>query len=298
VYLAEAGTGHVYRVDVTSGEEERISNITIPTASRAVFSPDGQYAAVVPNDSRTITVLSLPVGTSTVTSTNIEARVVDLAFSTDNLLLYTERSNQTTLGYAYNPTTTETNTIFTIPFRESVVIFGETVDGPHYTYPKTAEELEGYVYTITNGALTRLPISGFGLSIQVGINWIIYSKIEEGQQKSYLFDQESNSTANLNLPIFPEKCLFTQNDFVCAISESLESLTAWYRGEYVSSDSLFYITPTINDFGLIEDISQTTAQMLDTYNLQASPSQLFFMNRTDNMLWVYERDFIAPLVDN
>ena len=299
VYIAEAGTGHIYKVDTVSGDEERLSNITIPTASKAVFSPNGQYVAVVPNDSRATTVLSLPNGTSTVTSTDIEARVADISFTNENILVYSEKSNQSTVGFSYNPATGETATIFTIPFREAVVAFGETVEGPHYTYPKMAEELEGYVYAVTGSSLKRLPITGFGLSVQNSPTWMVFTRIENNQPTTYLFEKETENNSTLDISVFPEKCASAEGEFICAINESsANSQTSWYRGEYVSSDSLWYILPDINYVGRIEDISQTAGQPLDVTEPELTTYGFYFITKQNDSLWVYDRDFTSSLTDN
>jgi hypothetical protein len=299
VYLAEAGTGHIYKVDTISGDEERLSNITIPTASKAVFSPNGKYVAVLPNDSRTVTVLTLPNGTSTVTSTDIEARVADISFTNENILVYSERSNQSTGGFSYNPATGETSTIFTIPFREAVVAFGETIEGPHYTYPKMAEELEGYIYAVTGSSLKRLPITGFGLSAQNSPDWIIFTRSENTQQSTYLFEKATGNNSALEISLFPEKCASAEGEFVCAVNQlSTNSLTSWYRGEFTSSDSLWYILPDINYVGRIEDISETAGQPLDVTEPELTTYGFYFITKQNDSLWVYDRDFTSSLTDN
>lgn len=46
LYYAEAGTGHMYSIDLRSGVERRISGTTIIDASRAVFSMDGKTVVI------------------------------------------------------------------------------------------------------------------------------------------------------------------------------------------------------------------------------------------------------------
>ncbi len=298
VYFAEAGTGHVYKVDAVTGNEERLSNITIPTATRAVFSPNGQYVAVVPNDSRTITVVTLPNGTSTVTSATIETRVADISFTTENVLVYTERNSLNTVGFSYNPTNEERATIFTIPFREAVVAFGETVNGPHYTYPKPAEELEGYVYEVSSDVFRRLPISGFGLSMQASATWIVYAKIENNQPKTFLFNKTNGDLSALDIPLYPEKCASHVETFVCGVTSESQTLSSWYQGEATLNDSLWYFVPEVNYSFFIEDISAIANTSIDMLYPRVRSGALYFINKTTNSLWVYDRDFTSPVIDN
>ena len=63
VSYAEAGTGHIYNLNIQTAVEERISNITVPTAQKAVFSKSGKYAAVatdVTGEGRSLTLVTLP----------------------------------------------------------------------------------------------------------------------------------------------------------------------------------------------------------------------------------------------
>ena len=42
----EAGTGHVFDIDLVSGQEVRVSQISVPSAEKAVVSPNGSYVAI------------------------------------------------------------------------------------------------------------------------------------------------------------------------------------------------------------------------------------------------------------
>ena len=46
LYYAEMGTGHIYTINLQSGEEVRISGTTIAQANEALFSHDGATVAI------------------------------------------------------------------------------------------------------------------------------------------------------------------------------------------------------------------------------------------------------------
>jgi hypothetical protein len=293
VYLAEAGTGYIYKVDVATGQEERLSNITIPSAREASFSPDGIYAAITSNDGRTLTLVTLPHASNTLSSTVIDGSPISAVFTTDSTLLYAVKEGQSVKGYAYTTDSGESELVFTIPFREAHILWGDNVNGPHYVYPKTAESLEGYLYEISSGTLKRLPVSGFGLSAQVSNFWILYTKYKESIPESYVYGK-----GRIKIPVIPEKCAAADDAFFCGASSDSTNITEWYRGQTTSSDSLWYVVPEINYVNSIEDISTTAGRSIDIVNIQPTDVAVYFINKVDAGLWVYERDFTSPLTDN
>lgn len=296
VRFMESGTGHIYSVQIDDGAEERLSNITVASARTAVFSNDGNYAAVTTDGAGEIVLITLPNGSTTLDSRTIQAPIITASFTSTNKLLYTTREGSSVRGYSYNPDTNETKTIFTVPFKEAVVIFNDNESGPHYTYPKTAEELEGYLYKIENGALGRLPISGFGLSVQTGQNILMYTKTENSSPKSYA--QQDGYTSETSKAFIPEKCAPHGEIFVCGIDNENRPLTEWYQGEYTSNDSLWYFIPEIDYATQIEDLGATSQRLIDITQPSITDTALYFVNRVDNGLWVYDRDFASEVIDN
>ena len=292
----ESGTGHIYSVKVDDGAEERLSNITIAAARNASFSPDGIYVAVTTDGAGGMTLLTLPHGSTTLDSVTIQGSIIETAFTDDSVLLYAAKEGQSVRGYSYVPETAQTKLLFTIPFREATVLFGGNVTGPHYAYPKTAEELEGYLYKIQNGAIERHTISGFGLSAQVAGDTLLYTKTENYVAKSFILS--NGEVRDAGATFIPEKCTPRGEIFLCAIDSANRSLTEWYRGEYVSNDALWYFIPEINYAGQINALGETAGRTLDVVHPSVTSTALYFINRVDNTLWVYDRDFEAEVTDN
>jgi hypothetical protein len=296
VRFVEMGTGHIYSVRVDDGSEERLSNITVPAARNATFSPDGQQAAITTDGGTSFTLVTLANGSTTLTSTNIPAAVISTTFTKDSTLLYATKEGQSVRGYTYDFATGNSNPLFTIPFREAVVLWGETEAGPHYTYPKTAEELEGYVYEINGTTLTRLPISGFGLSVIKSEDRFIYSKIIDQKMSSFI--SENGQTYQMSTPFIPEKCTSRGDALLCGIDEGQSPLSTWYRGEYMSNDNLWYAIPEINYLNPILNIGEITQRSIDMVGLSVTDRALYFVHRADNSLWVYDSDFSKSILDN
>lgn len=300
VRLVEAGTGHIYSINAEDGSEERLSNTTVPSAELAVLSKDGNYAAIM-TAVGSVTIVTLPNGSTTLSSIVLNINPISLSFTSDNTLLYAVKEGQSVRGYEYNLAKGNSVSLFTVPFREAVILWGETAAGPHYTYPKTAADLEGYLYEIKAGTIVRLPISGFGLSVIANSAAIVYSRIEEGSPKSYIYTKTSGDTMSVNTPLVPEKCLVMESGVGCASDTAAingDSIESWYRGETTFNDGLWYILPEINFNSQIEPISETAGRNLDATMLSAKFKALFFVNHSDRGLWVYDRDFMIVLPDN
>jgi hypothetical protein len=298
VRFVEKGTGHIYSVPVDGDTEERLSNITIPNARQATISADGSYAAVYTDNASSFTVVTLAHGSTALSSNTVDGSPISLTFTTDNTLLYAVKDGQSVVGYTYNVKTTDKKPLFSIPFREAVILWGDSEAGPHYVYPKTAEELEGYLYKTEANTLKRLPISGFGLSVKSQADNLLYTRFENGSSKSYVF--KNNEETPLSVSFIPEKCSFRGQIFVCAIhggEESL-SLTSWYRGEVESNDSLWYFIPDINYATSIENLSATAGRIIDVISPATTEKSLYFINNIDSGLWVYDRDFESSVINN
>ena len=272
VHFAEGGTGHVYQVETASGVEERLSNITIPGAYSATFSPDGLFAAILSGDDTKLTIITLPNGSTTLSSKEIQGAFVSTSFTADNTLLYALKEGQSVKGYAYTPPTDESKIAFTIPFREARIVWGTSTNGPHYVYPKTAESLEGYLYEINAGALKRLPVSGFGLSALVSDFWILYTIYDNSIPETYIFGKD-----RIKIPLLPEKCAPKEDVLICAVNDNSLTTSEWYRGELNSNDSLWYLIPEIDYIGTVENLSRTAARAIDAISLQTTNNTLFFI---------------------
>lgn len=300
VRLVEAGTGHIYSVNVEDGSEERLSNITVPSAETAIFSKKGDYAAIMAGG-RLVNIITLPNGSTTLSSTVLNINPISTSFTSNDTLLYALKESQSVRGYEYDLVTDTTINLFTVPFREAVILWGETATGPHYTYPKTASDLEGYLYEINSGTLSRLPISGFGFSAIITGDAIIYSSAESDNLKNYIYNKKGGEVTPVQIPFIPEKCLVLKDGVSCAsdtIAITKGSIESWYRGETVFNDTLWYIQPEINLTNQIEPLSKTVGRSLDATMLSTESKVLYFVNHSDRSLWVYDRDFTIVLPNN
>ena len=301
VSYAEAGTGHIYNLNIQTAVEERISNITVPTAQKAVFSKSGKYAAVatdVTGEGRSLTLVTLPGTEDELSSRKISELIQEFTITSDDKLLYTTVVNDVLTARTYNPLTSETKTLFTLPFKEATVRFGIKSTDSAYVYPQVANSLEGYVYEVNGGILQRLPISGFGLSVIAQNNTLLYSLTIDDTLTSSIYTVTTKSSNPLPLPVFPEKCalISLSNTLFCGITTdpAIHNLENWYKGVGVSADDLWLFDLDTNNSNRIASPSDLVGRDIDLEDPFVSDDarRFYFKNKIDGTLWILDQALI------
>lgn len=304
VYMAEAGTGHIYTIDPITGMENRISNITIPTARHAVFSDDKTLAVVGSADNANVlTIVTLPHGSTTLDSFTIAADAFSFSFTNNNILLYAEQNNSSVEAYAYNIAKKTKTALFTLPFRDATIIWGATSGATHLAYPRTASHYEGYMYQIKSGTMSRLPISGYGLSANANAPYAVFSKRVGDLYESSIYETSSGRENPLSFAFLPDKCVLEGTHMLCGLSKqgyTTASPDTWYSGEVTYSDELWYTDLEFNTSEFVLDLETESGRQLDVINprIQSDAAAAYFINKADQSLWIYEGDFIANSSDN
>lgn len=298
VYYAEAGTGHIYQIDPLSGDEKRLSNTTIAEASEATFSPSGQYVAIRSGDERTpdsINLGKLNLEMSGLETSVIQGQVADFKIVNEKELLYSAKETSGLVGHSYNLETKAVGNLFTLPFYEAAIEWGNTATGPHYVYPKSTYALEGFLYEITNSKLKRLPLEGFGFAASANSDMVLYNKINGDRTKSYVYDRKTDESRALDAVVVPEKCYLAESGlkFACGfedISIPYEFPDTWYRGEMSFKDTIWSLDADSMTGKELINTFTVSGREIDITDLSFNPgsSMLYFINKNDNTLWLYE----------
>ena len=206
-------------------------------------------------------------------------------------ILYTSVTNSSVLARLYDSEAESTETVFETPFREATVDLNSTEAGPHIFYPKTSTVLESFVYEVTNGNLSRVPLDGYSFAAAVAGDTIIASSRTRSGMDTRQYDIETETTTNLSRVLVPEKCLATGGDLYCASetkdSINYQTLNQWFRGVEKFDDSLWHISETNTE---LVDIKDFSGRQVDVINgtIGAESSDWYFQNKNDNSLWIYE----------
>lgn len=299
VLYMEVGTGHIYSINLTTGEEDRVSATTITGAQRAEFSENGQYVMIRTGftPQKEFLIGEINRGSSTLSHTELAEPISSFSSTNDNRFLYSIQSTASTIGKVFNPAEFTNETIFTIPFREASVEWGSNATSSHYVYPKATRQLESFLYRIENGVISRTLVDGFGMSALGTEDNILYSRQENDTYVSYYLDVDSSTISELPLIQIPEKCVMSEGTSaftICANTDyAFSNLLpdSWYKGEVLTTDSLWEINSSGDTATFLINPELTAGRALDITQLQITNDgfNIYFTNQTNQTLWIYER---------
>ena len=297
ILYAEAGTGHVYTIDLTSGVETRLSNITITNAQKAEFNFDGTKVAIRSGygTQNTIELLTLN-GENSATKETLIPKMVDLTFSTDGNLLYSEYSSTGLTAHLMDTQTKTNSNLFIVPFQDATIIWNKDGKSEHYVYPKPSAKLTGFLYRISNGVLLREPTSGNGLGVLVNNDYSIHTITTDRGPLSFMTKKNGGNAQSLPIIMQSSKCVFSNintNILYCGHEDTpltYEFPDNWYKGLITFSDKIWEINL---DKGLATQLinpQKETGREIDVIGMNMSriDKVLYFINKNDNTLWMYE----------
>lgn len=298
LYYVEMGTGHIYSLDLDSGEETRISATTIAGTNIASIANTGKYVVMGNRNNKTFPLIVGNINTSTAEIVPKELPIPADQFQislSGNDLLYTTKESFGLAGHSYNLKSGSDKVIFSLPFHEAIVQWGNEASDSHYLYPKSTYLLEGYLYKVKGGKTSRLPIDGFGLTALANEDIAIYSTSKNGTPKNYIYNFHLNKEAEVPYTFLPEKCILavTGTKMICAWENKdlpLEFPDSWYKGDLNFRDSLWIIYGDDFSNKFLVDTFEESGRGVDITNLSIGSSEkaLYFINKNDNTLWMYE----------
>ena len=294
----EAGTGHIYSIDLETGVETRISATTIPLTNAGALTPNGQYALLQSGSGigseHVIGIISTT--SDELRNFAIPGNITSFAATDDNTFMYATPAGNGLIARAYDPNTNTVEDLFQVPFRDATIAWGSSEAGPHYVYPHPTSRLEGYVYSYTDGVAARERASGYGLSAVGSSAGYIYSEVQDGEYNTHATNKLTSQTNATPLTIIPEKCVFAQIDAtvaVCGITLaefSYQMPDPWYKGEVRMNDDLWEYSIEGQSASLLVSPENATGRQLDIVRPQfgSNGANLYFQNKIDQTLWIYE----------
>jgi len=297
ITYAEAGTGHIYTINLTSGEEIRVSNVTIPTAETAVFSASGRFVAVRSGFTNKNEVLLVDLNDlSSIKSEVLPYNIDNFTFSVTDELLFTEITTTGARGRALNPSTKAVREIFTVPFQAITMVWSQDGVTPHYVYPKASSRLLGFLYAVSGDSIIRMPISGTGLTAKASADYIGFSQLVNLNQQSFVYNTKTGVVSSAPIMLTPEKCVFTHRNnatLYCGYEITDYPYTFpddWYKGTKVFSDRIWSINFNTQSATQIISPPVSVGRELDITDMSIGldDKMLYFTNKNDRTLWLYE----------
>ena len=290
----EAGTGHVYDINLSTGSEARVSNISVPVASEAAISPSGDYIAIRSgyNNQNELVLINL-TNEDNPTSTILPNQVESFAFAFNNELLFTEFSLGQTEGKGYLPSTNATRRLFTAPFTAHNMAWSNSSTSNHIIYTKPAASMLGYAYEITANGLRRLNQSGYGFSVAQSNGIRFVGQQVNGSYVTEIVDRDGKVSRSPGA-LIPEKCTVgvrrTETYFCTGPFEVRDTNfpDSWYKGGTIFDDYIWEVRP--GGSTMLVYPMRSVGRGLDITHMALSPdeSSLYFINKTDKSLWLYE----------
>lgn len=297
LYYVEMGTGHLYRINLATGQEERRSGTTLAMATEAAISPNGD--AVVLRSGQG-TRAQVHVGRFSSSSPDalefslLPNNWLSYTFTADGELLLAQQTDFSVIAQARDVVTNTSQTLFTVPFREAVIVWGAGADATHYVYPKPSRHLEGALFAATTRGLERLPIDGFGLTALASPQGILFNRYEAGEYVSYTLGESESEPVLSPIILLPEKCVletgsiaFCAGDFIDSTADLPDN---WYMGLFQTSDAVWEISLNLGGANQLVNPQQLVGRSINITDMTVSTltSELHFINKTDNTLWLYE----------
>jgi hypothetical protein len=285
----EAGTGQIFDIDMRTGTETRVSQISVPVASEAEVSPSGAYIAIRSGYTSQNEVVLITIKGTEASSKVLPNKIDEFHFSPTNSLLFTEFNNGVTEGKQYEPTTAVVQRIFTIPFTAVQMAWSDSTSTPHYVYTKPAESMMGYVYRISGGSIVRVA-NGINITALVNKNELLFGSAVGEFYQWYTADY----TKRFNLTTTPEKCIAGTKNIIFYCGGELDAqeqhfLEKWYRGKITTSDRIIIIERNGALTSLVSlKFASGRAIDLTHMHITTDNKMLYFINKIDNTLWVYD----------
>jgi hypothetical protein len=293
----EAGTGHIYDIDMATNNEVRISQISIPLASEAALSPHGDYVAIRSGYNQNNEVIILDITTKeSPTQKTLSEKVESFAFTYSNELVFTEQVGATTEGKGYLPSTSTTRRLFTIPFTDVSMAWSDSSTTPHHVYTKPTKYLQGYAYEIRDTTIRRVAISGLGLAIVPLPNAVMYGSLTNNSYNWSYYIKSNNTTARIPLNTAPQKCVAAKKaDIIAYCGANLDTVATahypddWNKGTYSAEDRIVAVKESGGYTQFVNPI-ELVGRTIDVINMSIDTTGgvLYFLNKTDRTLWVYD----------
>ena len=299
-YFIEAGVGHMYEVDIFTGQERRISATTFPDTYSGEMSTDGKFFVLQTGytANRETHVGSIDVSAlAAVSAHKLEKGVVSYDLLEENKLVYAINNSNNLTVRSYDLESESSKELFTVPFQEAQILWGDAEAGPHFFFPKPASGLEGFLYEYRDGTIRRLPLDGFNFSAYASHNLSLGTFEKSSKYQSALFSKDTDATVSLVKPLVPQKCLLTRDSsIICGIdvSENIDGVTFqnWLQGAARFADDIYSINIEDGERVELANTLSITGRTIDVMQMEQGTKHpfVYFINKNDQTLWIYEHE--------
>ena len=296
----EQGTGHIYDIDLTSGESRILSGTTILGATDAIFSPQGTHVAITAQKEGGTETMIATLSTTTVTNGQIRGvslprNATEITFAADGGSAYYMLKGTTgATAFTYDLKSGTQKELFTIPLRDVHILWGT----PTYAYTTPTATQIGHVFKITqNGTLSYVTKGGEGLVVARYGDGIVVTRSNEGERETIAITEKTDTTPQ-SFTAIPEKCVadpISTTHLYCAVPQNIEDVNFpddWYAGTVSFSDTLWRMDTTSGGAFSLADFFAESGRTMDVKKIgtDAFGAKFYFVNKHDNTLWMLDRN--------
>ena len=301
VRFVEKATGHIYEVNLESGERTRVTNTTVAKMQEALWGKSSDSIILRAVKNGMYETLLGQISSSTATTTR-ELKTTDLAQNIQNIVYSPKKDKifQTTItfqgieGSVTNQFGTNPRLVWNYPATEWNAEW--PAENIISLTTKAAHGIDGFLFFLNpntksfehifteKGLVTRISPDG---------NKIIYSSSKDKITGTYVKNIKENSELSGGFSTIADKCLWkNNNEILCAIpKESLPEDTpdSWYKGSISFNDKLWKTEILTGETEVIADLSSSDGA-IDAIHLSISPNEKFVVltNKKDGRLWAIE----------
>ncbi len=291
------GTGHIYDVSLRDGKETRVSNQTIPNTVAAYWSPVGSRV-VVATDSDGLqgntflgSIATSDSGSLTLSLEGIPP-LENIAFSATGEVLYYTNTSASGETYAYARTikNDDVKAVFTLPFKESIILWDIWENKTHYAFTKPAFNFMGFLYKISAQGLTKVDESKNLTALRIDTDTLMVTKNDGKGPYSLLLDTTKGVGDFLSIQGLREKCAGTNTTILCGHTGTIQENTypiSWYKGTISYSDKIWNIDTKTGEVFQVLDLEGKSREQIDVTDMSFRAGKVLFKNKRDDSLWLY-----------
>lgn len=303
----ERATAHVFDIELTDLEKERISNTTVPRIYESLWTNNGARVILryLDDDNQTIATYSAELveeeeQTEGKTPYRLEGNflqnnIVSLLVSPDTSeIFWLTKTLQESQGFISDSDGTNSRVLFTSPFTEWLPEWHSTNTLTLTT--KASGHAEGFSYFMPlTGELNRVLGDVTGLTTLTSPNgqYVLYSEGTARTLSTHLLNTETGTSSELSVVTLPEKCVWGSNETLyCGVPGTLSSDVypdTWYQGKILFNDNLYAINPETSRATFVYSPENQDEEIIDVYKpfLSKSGEYLIFNNKHDMSLWAF-----------
>lgn len=292
----EKGTGHVYDIKFSDGNESLVSGTTIPRTTDADFATRTDRVLIITEENeRQSTIIGNLLRNGDMGSIDgktLPTGAREAAWGNGGeSVQYLMPSREGSMGIVFNTETNESETLFTLPLRDIEVLWGDST----YIYTTPSGKQNGYIYSLDSGNLAYYTEGGFGLVATRIASGTLQSFTTEAGMRSVV--TKSGITKELPVVMFPEKCIqnpIVEQKVICAAPKITNVTTllpdAWYKGTVSFTDTLWNIDTETNSGQFMADFLTVSGREIDVAKIGTDPEgkYIWLINKNDDTLWMFD----------